>query len=460
MGPRLILSIVSAVSRSRVADAPGRALRSGARAWEELEQRYGPEAGDALLYGAAALFALLTALVAGLSSYRVWGWIALGPYAAGAAASWWVVRRHRRRSTAGVTRFHLGSARVWVILLVLVGSALLPLGAETMLARRGPAYVQPEVVVIEQAGRRLAHGQDPYRVASVHGHIEPAPAGQPAYEAYFPYLPLMALFGVSDFGRGEVRVSDTRVAFSVVTLLVVGAALALLGIPRDRKLRVFQFFTVLPCAALPLATGGDDMPVVAFLLLAIALAQRRRPGWSGIALGVASAMKFTAWPLALLALFGARSSDGRRAPGRMLLGIVGVTGPVVAPFITTDVRAFFENVILFPLGLSGVASPAASNLPGHLLVLHLPFLHTAFPAVVALVGGALLVHRLWRRPPGSIADATVLAGVVMLVAILAAPTTRVGYLLYPLDFFVVGWALTMTGDKQPSTQPPAVLSSV
>ncbi|MGH9098656.1 MAG: glycosyltransferase 87 family protein, partial [Acidimicrobiales bacterium] len=179
-----------------------------------------------------------------------------------------------------------------------------------------------------------------------------------------------------------------------------------------------------------------------FLLLAIVLAQRRRPGWSGLVFGVAVAMKFTAWPLAVLALLCARDRDGRRAPGRMLLGMCAVAGPVVSPFVLSDGRAFFDDAVLYPLGFGVVGSPAASNLPGHLLVLHFHFLHTAFPLAVALVGGALLVHHLWRRPPASVSEAVTLAGWVMLVAIMAAPTTRVGYLLYPLDFFAAGWLLS------------------
>ena len=40
------------------------------------------------------------------------------------------------------------------------------------------------------------------------------------------------------------------------------------------------------------------------------LAQRRRPFASGIVFGIASAMKFTAWPLAALALFAACYAGG------------------------------------------------------------------------------------------------------------------------------------------------------
>ena len=95
------------------------------------------------------------------------------------------------------------------------------------------------------------------------------------------------------------------------------------------------------------------------------LAQRRQPFAVGLVLGIVSAMKFTAWPLAALALFAARDRRGDAAV-TMFLGMLVVAGPVVVPFALRGPWAFFDNVVLFPLGLSGVTSPAASPLPGHL----------------------------------------------------------------------------------------------
>ena len=63
-------------------------------------------------------------------------------------------------------------------------------------------------------------------------------------------------------------------------------------------------------------------------------------------------MKFTAWPLAALALFVARTARGARRPGVMFLGMLVVAGPVVVPFALRGPWAFFDNVVLFPLGLS------------------------------------------------------------------------------------------------------------
>lgn len=410
------------------------------------------EAGDAVLYAGSALFAVVTARFSGLSLYRQWGVLAIGPYVVAAVASAVIGRRRAAHDTdrdtaagarAGSRAARPGgstwsAARVAVFVFVLIGATILPLSLEVVWRSEGnaSAHVQPETSVVEQAAHRLARGEDPYRVIYRHHRVVVHVPDQPTYESFFPYLPLMTVFGLPSSTKEPIRLTDARIFFTIATLLVVGAALALARGPSEPKVRTLQFLTVLPSAALPLATGGDDMPVVAFLLLAMVLAQRRRPGWSGVAMGVAASMKFTAWPLAVFALFAARDASGRRRPGRMMLGMLAVAGPVVVPFIVQNPLAFAENVVLFPLGLSGVPSPAGSALPGHILVSIFPSLHTAVPVAAAIIGGALLLAYLVRTPPRTAADATRLAAWVMTAAIMLAPATRVGYLLYPVDFFV------------------------
>jgi len=415
---------------------------------------YPPEAVDAVLYGASAVFAALTAAFSTLSLYRAWGEIAVGPYLVAAGVSALLARRQSpqsRQSRQSRQPEHPGTdrddgpsrwraARIWIVVGVLVGATLAPLCIEVALRARGDAsaHVQPEVVVIEQAGERLAEGKDPYHATASHGHVVSAVPGEPGYEAFFPYLPLMAVFGLPASTHAGGDVTDARIGFTLVTLVVTVVALGLSRGPTEPRVRALQFLSVLPSAALPLATGGDDMPIVAFLLLAMVLAQRRRPGWSGVVLGIVSSMKFTAWPLAALALFAARDRSGRRAPLRMLAGMLVVAVPVVVPFMLRNPRAFVYNVVLFPLGLAGIPSPAASALPGHILVTAFPAIHRVLPVVLVVVGAAVLGRYLVRRPPSTTAQVTALAGWIMLAAILLAPATRVGYLLYPVDFFV--WA--------------------
>ena len=70
---------------------------------------------------------------------------------------------------------------------------------------------------------------------------------------------------------------------------------------------------------------------------------------------------------------------------------------------------------------------------------------------MAAVGLPVLGYVLVKRRPQTPAALSRLIGWVMAVAILLAPATRVGYLLYPIDFFV--WAWLLRGED--TVDPPA-----
>jgi Glycosyltransferase family 87 len=489
---------------SRSGAAPGTTRRALARV-----AAIGPETGDALLYGVGALFALVIVLTSTLGLYRQWGELALGPYIFGTVASTvlaMVVRRRRTRarpssadvgaitpapssttaasSTATVTatvtvtatsaatavrpssrRQRLRApitARLAIAACVFVGAMAVPLALEVVWRSNGDpgSHLQPEVTTIEKGGQAIAKGKDPYHdVTNSHGKVLYRVKGEPTYEGFLPYLPLMTLFGLPSARHHDIVLTDARIFFSLATLALTALALWLCPADGRRKMRTLQVIAILPTAALPLATGGDDMPVVAFLLLAMVLAQRRQPFASGLVLGIVSAMKFTAWPLAALALFAARDRRGVRRPGTMFLGMLVVAGPVVVPFALRGPWAFFDNVVLFPLGLSGVSSPAASPLPGHLLVTAFPFLHRALPLAVGLVGGAILAWYLARRTPQTTSQVCTLGGIVMAVIILMAPATRIGYLLYPINFFVWSY-LFREIERDPALPPQPVREQV
>jgi hypothetical protein len=431
--------------------APHFLFAEGSRSWNWARRRYrgiSPETGDAIFYGLSAVFAFITILSSSLALYRQWAELAIGPFLLGAVLSAVLaaVQGRRSRGQGEVADNPPSPSRQWiprimVAVVVFAGATAIPLGLEILWRSDGDpgSHVQPEVTVIERGGQTIAKGKDPYHeVTNPAGKVVYHAPGESTVNAFLPYLPLMTVFGIPSEKKHDIGLTDARIFFSLVTLLVAAAALWLCPADGRRKMRALQVIAIFPTAALPLATGGDDMPVVAFLLLAMVLAQRRQPFASGVVLGIVSAMKFTAWPLAALAPFAAYNQKGKRRPFVMFLGMLVVAGPVVVPFALRGPWAFFDNVILFPLGLSGVNSPAASPLPGHLIVTAFPFLHRVLPVAVGTVGGALLVWYLYKRPPQTASQVCKVGGVVMAVITLFAPATRIGYLLYPINFFV--WA--------------------
>ncbi len=453
-------------------------LSSSAGEVSRVVRSWTPEERDAVLYATSALFAIITAEASSIALYRQWGALATGPYAFAAIASALAARSHRLRNTAasrgaprrddatarsGGHSWHWTGTRTTIFLVVLVGATLLPLSLEVLwrTTTNGTAHVQPEVAVVEQAGERVAHRQDPYpNVDGRHSHVH-APPGQPAYDEYNPYLPLMSLFGLARSTHEPPRLTDARVAFSLITMIVVVAALALCRGPTGPRVLALQSMTVLPTAALPLATGGDDLPVAAFMLLALVLVQRRRPLGAGVALGIAASMKITAWPLAAIAFLAARDKDGRtgKRPSLWLVGgMAAVMLPAILPTMAENVSAFFDNVVRFPLGLAGISSPAQSPLLGHLVVSLFPGIHRLFTILVASVGGLLLLYVLVRRTPQSPGAVSRLIGWVMALAILLAPATRLGYLLYPINFFAWAWLLNSEDSHDRRIQSQSVPS--
>jgi Glycosyltransferase family 87 len=425
------------------ASAGGRQLWSRLAALSSIQR-------DVTVYGISAVFALVTGVVVGIPLYRQWGQMAAAPYALAtllcALAAW----RLRGRAVARRRR----AVRIVAFGVAMVGATLVPLCLEVVWASEGNAaqHVQPEVLVVERAGIRAAHGQNPYREVDRNGHLLIHQSAEPTYELYYPYLPGMVIFGFSSFSsvsshsRIEAQLTDARIQFLVFTVAVALIALSRVRPPSDARTRALQALTVLPTAALPLSTGGDDMPVVALMLLGLVALQRRRPVLAGLALGAASSLKFTAWMLVVLAVWAAFDRDRRRAIGWYALGVAAVVVPVIAPFAVSNPSAFIDNVVRFPLGLAGVSSPAASALPGHILVSIWPSIHRPYVIAVGVIGLTVLGIHLRRHPPIGAGGVATLTGWVMTAAILLAPATRVGYLLYPANLFIWGWMLRRADD--------------
>ncbi len=381
----------------------------------------GPWGSDAVLYGCAATFAVLLALTSNQTAQLRWGYLSAGPYILGALLAVGAGRRLFRRE-------HL--ARLALLALVGLGTVVIPLALEVRWRD-----AQPEVGVIQRSGAFLSKGQDPYRTYDKHGRLVNTISGRPAFESFFPYFPLMGVFGLpSAATRQSKGLTDARIVMTLMTLAVSGAALALAKMTRDQKLRVAQVLLVLPTGALFLATGGDDMPILALSLLGVAALQRRQSNLAGISFGLAAAMKLTAWPIAAGALLVARDHRGVSTWKRVLGWMGAIILVTTIPFLWRAPAAFVTNVFAFPLGLAGVASPAASDLPGHLLTTWVPALGHVLAPVTLLVGSYFVTRYARRHWPLSLSRLLAVLSVSVAVVISVASATRIGYVIYPINF--------------------------
>jgi hypothetical protein len=379
--------------------------------------------GDGLLYLLAAGFALVLGETSSQPAQWQWGYLAVGPYVLAAIFAFLLARRVVRRE-------HV--ARLVLLVIVMIGAIGVPLGLEAHWR-----HAQPEAGVIARAGQYIKKGEDPYRAYDHNGHLVNALPGAPAFESFFPYFPLMGVFGLpyaeSHKGKG---LTDPRIIMTLMSIIVSAWALILLRVSREQKIRVAQLLVALPTGALFFATGGDDMPILALLLLSVAALQRRQSNLAGISLGLAAAMKLTAWPMAAGALLVARDHDDRSTWKKVLAWVAAIVIVTTVPFAVRQPLAFMSNVFAFPLGLAGVTSPAASALPGHILTTWLPVLGHVLAPVSFLIGGYFATKYIRRHWPLTLSQMLGLLAIVFLGLICVASATRVGYVIYPLNLWL------------------------
>jgi hypothetical protein len=363
----------------------------------------------AALFGGCAVYAAAVGLLSSSFEQQHWGIVAAPCYglAVLAAAAW------RRRGTD------------LALLLGVGGGLLAPLG---WLVASNRAL--REVSVVSRAAWLLIHHGTPYpSVAALAGTHNP--------DAYNPYLPAMAVFGLARAVARHGALTDPRIYFAIATGVIFWLAVRATGTPDAWRWTALVIAT--PVIAFPLAVGGDDVPVLALMCLGLALLSRSarepRPVLAGLVLGVAAAMKATAWPALLIAAVLVAARDGRRATGRFAAAALAALAVLVVPVAAVSPSALVDNTILFPLGLASVKSAATSPLPGFLLSQTGHTGHLIAAGLLVLAGLAVAVS-LVVRPPRDVPAATwrLIIGLVLMFTL--APSTRFGYYIYPLGLWI------------------------
>ncbi|BBH65404.1 hypothetical protein ACTI_20890 [Actinoplanes sp. OR16] len=398
---------------------------------KRFDRAWNGRVADLVLYGVSAAFALITAFTSTLLPHRAWGAVAVWGYLAAFLIAFGSRSIVVREAVAWVT---------WsaVALLPLVVQAVQRAGGRTDRA-------QEEVAVVEHMGESLLHTGTPYLSRA---EIAALPVDERLL-GYRPYQPGMGVFGLPRAIAGDHWWTDSRVWFAIATVVALAVAVTLLR-SSPLRVRAVQAATVLPVTALTLATGGDDIPVLALCLLALALAFTGRYGWAGAAVGAAAACKLFALPVvAVLAVLAVMNGRWRR----FLPPAIGLPLLALIPPLLVNADALIENVLRFPLGHGLVTSPAQSPFPGYLISQAVP--GGRYVAAGLLVTAAAVIG-LWliRRPPRTAAAAALFCGWGLLAAILLMPTTRFGYLLYPAALLLWAPALSLGLSNHTATTAP------
>jgi Glycosyltransferase family 87 len=392
------------------------------------------------IFAVSVAWAVLVGVFSSNSVHRLWGVMAACGYAL-ALLTVLAVRNARAADVAVGLSF--------------AGALLAPL---TWMAAKG--LEQPEVWVVARSGSMLLHQGTPYTSAA-------ALAATQDPNAYNPYLPVMALFGLPRAIFDGGLLTDPRIWFGVVFLAVFWLALRQGGARHPGRWAILVAGS--PVIAFELAVGGTDVPMVGFLCLGFALLYRRPTSvrlavLAGLALGIASAMKATAWPALVVAVVLLAVRDGRKAAWAFTLAALGVVAVCVGPFIVHP-KSLVDNTIKFPLGLASVRSAASSPLLGHAIAStwHAAG-HTIVVALLVLAGVAVALSLVFR-PPRTVSRAVVLLAGAMTLMFVLAPSTRFGYFIYPATLAIwlfavrAGRRVTLESASLDPDEPAASLNT-
>ena len=202
-----------------------RVIRPVTKWWLSLSEA----STDAFLYFGSGLFALLIGLTSSEPAQWHWGYISFTSYLV-AAVLLFIATKSKLSN--------IFLLRKMVLVSLVVGVVVLPLALETHWRQNngGHGYAQPEVSVIERSANNVVKGTDPYTVDVKNGKVVNSIRGLPTYESFFPYFPLMSVFGLPDaITHRGYGLTDARIVMSLLTIVIGSLALMLFRAKREQK---------------------------------------------------------------------------------------------------------------------------------------------------------------------------------------------------------------------------------
>ena len=359
--------------------------------------------------------------------------------------------------------------RAWVLSLacfLVVASLVLPAIALQVGLREATApwfYTNDSTYQLELAGALVLDGHNPYghdysssglvRFYSLNGTIEPGTAEREVALHHFAYFPGAALFSAV-WRLLPSPFDDVRILVGLTTLALLGAALLFPG-PAWARLSLGVLLAANPLVGWGAWFGNDDAPTLLLLVLTFALAVRRRPGWTGVALGAAILTKqfaLVAAPFLAVMLW----KESRRALGRFALTAGAVVTAGVLPFLVADPRALWDDTVTYGTGtyrIVGYGLPALLVRGGIIEDRHGSYPFLLLCLLIWLPVTAVLLREQQRSSESWFSAAGFTVSMFLLLFL--GRVFHISYLVYPLTGILLAGLLLLTSTQASAAHPVA-----
>jgi hypothetical protein len=250
---------------------------------------------------------------------------------------------------------------------------------------------------------------------------------------------------------------DYRLLVLFCNLGMLAAALAFRG-PLGARLALGALLVCNPIAVRSAWFGQNDAPSLLLLVLAFALASRRRFGWAAAVLGGAVLLKqFALVAAPFLALMIVREEGGRAidALRRPTLAFAGVLAAGILPFVIASPVAFYEDTVKFGAGTYRIVGYGLSAILLEAGIVEdregaYPFALLALLTWVPLTLWLLLLQR--RSPDLWVGAAAFAVSILWLMFI--GRTFNNYYLVWPMTGAVAAALMAVASQRAPDRPEP------
>lgn len=243
---------------------------------------------------------------------------------------------------------------LWLTIIVVIGSAFF----STIIVRHqtAPVYMIHDIILQQEAAIRFTlHGKNPYKETYFgtpleKWHYDDKEVNPALY--HFVMEPFYLLFAVPFYVVGNILFGFFDGRMPLLFLFFSIFLMASMLVKDQEKKRLFLILLAFHPSILPYTLEGrSDIFMFAFLFAGFLLLSWRRYGFAGIAIGLAAAVKQSAWPL--LPFYFAYvyfQNKSIKKTVKYILPFVLTFLLITFPFLLWDPSSFVNSTILYLSG--------------------------------------------------------------------------------------------------------------